>query len=140
MSKVGEAASSHGTRIIQGNDVEIEIVYSTSISEGARTDIDKIIKPTLDALQGVVYTDDRQVRSVSATVFDKNIESLMAGRVEHIGRLFYSNEETVVLISVYSDSRLEELGGEASVEKARQQEWNRQFDTASRSKDFRSAS
>jgi uncharacterized protein (DUF433 family) len=80
-----------------------------------RADIDNIIKPTLDALKDVVYNDDRQLRSVRATLFDRNKENIVFGRVEQRGRLFYSPEKDVILISIYSDSRLQELGGERSM-------------------------
>ncbi len=44
--------------------IDIEIwFHSPSVS---RADVDNIIKPVLDALIGIVYEDDRQVRSVRA--------------------------------------------------------------------------
>jgi Endodeoxyribonuclease RusA len=105
------------------NDIEVEIIYSTSISEGCRADVDNIIKPTLDALVGVGFTDDRQVGSVTATLFDKNKGAIVDARVEYIGQLFFTEEKHVVLICVYSDSRLKELGGEGAVRNKRRDEF-----------------
>jgi len=105
------------------NDIEVEIIYSTSMSEGCRADVDNIIKPTLDALVEVGFTDDRQVRSVTATLFDKNKGSIVDGRVEYMGQLFSTEDKHVVLICVYSDSRLKELGGEEAVRKKRRDEF-----------------
>jgi hypothetical protein len=52
------------------------------------------------------------------------------GRVEHMGRLFYSPGDHVVLIMIYSDSRLPELGGETELSRRRYEEWQREFDKA----------
>jgi hypothetical protein len=62
-----------------------------------RLDADNVNKPTLDALKGVAYTDDAQVRSATATVFDRTASNLVHGRVQHMGRLFYSPHPDVVL-------------------------------------------
>ena len=34
------------------------------VDRGSRPDVDNVLKPALDALKGIVYLDDRQVRSV----------------------------------------------------------------------------
>jgi Holliday junction resolvase RusA-like endonuclease len=113
---------------IKTNDIEIEIVYATNQKKEERKDTDNVNKPTLDALKGVAYGDDSQVRSVTCTVFDRNLSSTVNGRVEHIGRLFYSNKPHVILIMIYSDSRLQELGGEHEVQRLRYLEWQKNFD------------
>jgi Endodeoxyribonuclease RusA len=95
-------------------------------------DADNIQKPTLDALQGVAYVNDAQVRHVDSTVFDRNDVGVVNGRVEHIGRLFYTPHPHVVLIRIYSDSRLEELGGAPAVSQKRYDEWAKDFDAALR--------
>jgi hypothetical protein len=79
-------------------------------------------------LKGIAYDDDRQVRSVSSTVFDKNLSTTIHGRVEHVGRLFYSNKPHVILIMIFSDSRLLELGGEHEIQRRRYIEWQVNFD------------
>jgi crossover junction endodeoxyribonuclease RusA len=57
--KVFWLAKSQGIRKIKGN-VRIRMYLY-----GGRMDIDNAIKPTLDALQGAAYQNDRQVTSVS---------------------------------------------------------------------------
>ena len=110
--------------------VEVEINYSTLAEEGVRADIDNVIKPTLDALKEVVYRDDRQVRSVTATIFDRNRGNMITGLVEYMGHLFDSPDEDVLLIAIYSDSRLHELGGKEAVKKKRFEEWEKEFSKA----------
>jgi Holliday junction resolvase RusA-like endonuclease len=110
-------------------DIELEVAYSTRTKQATRLDADNVNKPTLDALKGVAYADDSQVRSVRCTVFDRSTATKVNGRVEQMGRLFYSPNDHVVLIMVYSDSRLAELGGEKEVQRRRYEEWQREFDS-----------
>jgi hypothetical protein len=58
-----------------------------------RADIDNSIKPILDALKDVVYIDDNQVRSVTATLFDLRQYNKISGYVEDIKDLFYSGKD-----------------------------------------------
>ena len=113
---------------IKTDDIEVEIVYATNQRRDMRIDADNVNKPTLDALKGVAYDDDRQVRSVSCTVFDKTRAPTVSGRVEHLGRLLYSAKSHVLLIMIYSDTRLAELGGENEVQRRRYVEWQKNFD------------
>ena len=113
---------------ITSDDVEIEIAYATGKKRSERKDADNVNKPTLDALQGVAYLNDGQVRSATSTIFDTNISLKIGGRVEHIGQLFYSKKPHVLLIMIYSDTRLAELGGEQEVQRRRYVEWQRNFD------------
>jgi hypothetical protein len=92
-----------------------------------RKDADNVNKPTLDALKKIAYIDDSQVRSVTSTIFDKNLSLQFSGRVEYMGQLFHSDKPHVLLISIYSDSRLKELGGEKMVQQQRYSEWQRSF-------------
>ncbi len=113
---------------ITANDIEVEIVYSTTRKPAERLDTDNISKPTLDALKGVAYTDDRQIRSATSTAFDRNVGNVVHGRVEHMGKLFYSPAPDVVLIMIYSDASLAELGGEEVVQRRRYGQWQRDFE------------
>jgi len=122
------AAAAEIARSIKTRDVEVEVVYSTLAKPAERMDADNVNKTTLDALKGVAYDDDSQVRSVTSTIFDRRSGHKVAGRVEHMGRLFYSASPDVVLIMIYSDSRLQELGGEAEVQRKRYEAWQREFD------------
>jgi Holliday junction resolvase RusA-like endonuclease len=47
----------------------------------SRADVDNVIKPVLDALVGVVYDDDRQVRSVRAVAIPADDATTMRGWV-----------------------------------------------------------
>ena len=125
---VKAAATAEIGRPITANDIDVEVVYSTTRKAAERLDADNVNKPTLDALKGVAYTDDAQVRSATATVFDRHASSTVSGRVEHMGRLFYSPHSDVVLIMIYSDTRLAELGGEEEVQRKRYEEWQRDFE------------
>jgi len=125
---VRHAASNEIAGPIKTDDIEVQIVYATNNKRGERMDADNVIKPTLDALKSIAYNDDCQVRSVDCVVFDKNRASTVNGRVEHIGRLFYSCKPHVVLLMIYSDTRLAELGGEHEVQRRRYIEWEKNFD------------
>lgn len=125
------AAAVIGTPI-DVHDVEIEITYVTATPAGQRIDTDNVQKPTLDALKGVAYNDDRQVRRAESAIFDRAANNSVHGLVEHIGRLFYSGKEHVVLIQIYSDSRLAEIGGAEAVQQTRIVEDERQQDEAYR--------
>ena len=65
--------------------MEVEVLYSGRFSAGTRKDIDNILKPTLDALNGVAYVDDKQVRSVTATLFAKNERIRIQGYAQYFG-------------------------------------------------------
>jgi hypothetical protein len=123
------AAAAEIAEPIRTADVEVEVVYSTKARAAERMDADNVNKATLDALKGIAYADDAQVRSVTASLFDRNASHLVGGRVEHMGRLFYSPFPHVVLIMIYSDSRLRELGGEAEVRRQRREAWDRDFES-----------
>lgn len=95
------------------NDIEVEIVYSTTKTKGQRADIDNIVKPILDALEGIAYKKDDQVRSIKSTLFDRTIPNYthkFSGRTEHLSDIFNKNPHNI-LIFIYSDVRLKELGG-----------------------------
>ena len=115
---VRTTAQRHVLGPIVADDVEVEIVYSTSRKSGIRSDIDNIIKPTLDALTGPAFVDDRQVRSVVATLWLQRERGVIGGSEEQLTRLAMSFGPDFVMISIYSDSRLRELGGRSKVEVA----------------------
>lgn len=121
------AAAAQIKEPITAKDIEVEIVYSTVRKAAERLDSDNVNKPTLDALKGIAYTDDSQVRSVTSTVFDKSAAHVN-GRVEHMSKLFYSPQPDVVLIMIYSDARLAEMGGEQEVQRRRFEAWQRDFE------------
>ena len=127
IAAVKKAAQEAIPNPIKTEDIEVEVAYSTSATQHQRNDIDNVTKPTLDAMKGIAYLDDRQVRTINATLFDRNKNHTLSGRVEQIGHLFYSNHPEVVQISIYSDSRIEELGGENKVKEERFKKWEVEF-------------
>lgn len=87
--------------------VDIEIWFSAdSVS---RADVDNIIKPVLDALVGVVYENDRQVRSVIVVAVPTDDAVSMEGWVplEVIKRLLGREE---FLIDVFAGLQLAREG------------------------------
>lgn len=103
--------------IIRSNDIEIEITWTSTIKEEIRSDIDNIIKPIIDALKGVAYEDDKQIRSLVVTYFNKNLQHSINCYVEDLKEALYSGHDNVVLVTIYSDSKLIEKGGPEVVRK-----------------------
>jgi Holliday junction resolvase RusA-like endonuclease len=104
---VADAARSLIESPIESHDVEVEIFYSSRT--GAVLDIDNVVKPTLDALCGIAYVDDRQVRAVRAIRFDRTKPLKVDGSIEQIEALILGASEHVVWIDIYSDERLKAL-------------------------------
>lgn len=98
--------------VINSDDVEIEITWSTVDRIGVRSDIDNIIKPIIDSLVGVAFDDDKQVRTVIATNFDKTKAPMINCYIEDYKDVFLSSKDNTILVTIYSDQKLNELGGE----------------------------
>ena len=77
-------------------DIEVFFYAETSL----RADVDNVIKPILDALIGVVYEDDRQVRSVKATALPKGDAFRSSGSMDVLIRLI-KTEPKEFLINIY---------------------------------------
>lgn len=57
-------------------DVRVRVDYfSTVMAQGDRPDIDGILKPILDAMQGIVYDNDRQIVDLCARKRDTMVEA-----------------------------------------------------------------
>lgn len=106
---VAEAAKQVIDKPITSDDVEVEILYVTTAPEES-LDVDNVGKPTLDALKGVAYSDDRQVRAMRVVRFDKTKPIHISGRVGPLETLWWSNNPHAVWIWIYSHSRSKELG------------------------------
>ncbi len=128
MNSVKQESKKHILSPITSDDIEVEICWATKIRQGIRADIDNIIKPIIDALCGIAYNDDKQVRSATATLFDLNKRNVVSGYVEDMGPLFYSSHPDAIQISIYSDTRLEELGGEEKIKKERSEKFTKLFE------------
>lgn len=103
---------------IDSADVEVSILYSSVRNALQRLDIDNTLKPTLDALCGIAFTDDRQVQAVTARLIDRSAEMIELGAEDRLGRYLFNailnGGDEVVIVHVFSDKRLEWLGREAT--------------------------
>jgi hypothetical protein len=128
MNSVRQETKKHILSPIKSDDIEVEICWATKRRQGIRADIDNIIKLIIDALCGIAYNDDKQVRSTTATLFDLNKQNVVSGFVEDMVPLFYSSHPDAIQISIYSDTHLEELGGEESIKKERSEKLTKRFE------------
>jgi len=88
VQKIREAAKSVVPRPTKSPRVDVEIFF---VSEHTmRADVDNVIKPILDALVGVVYFDDKQVRSVRAAALPSDVAFSITGPMATMERLFKS--------------------------------------------------
>jgi len=62
-ARVAKAARAHFTAPVEKGVVEIRVVF---LDGPQRPDSDNVLKPILDALKGIVFTDDRLVMDASA--------------------------------------------------------------------------
>jgi hypothetical protein len=111
---------------IKTPDVEVAVIYSTKRAANLRMDVDNIIIPTLNGLKGLAYDDDQVVRAVSARIFDRCKPFVIAsdsvdavGFINPIDHPAYTN---VIIVCLYSRSRMEELGGDEAVRARLRQE------------------
>ncbi len=95
--------------------MEVEILYVTREPKRA-LDVDNLGKPTLDALKGIAFLDDDQVRVVRIAKFDKTRPAEISGRIGPIRALWTDDSHPhAVWIFVYSASRKVELRGKRKV-------------------------
>ena len=98
---------------IASADVEISMLYSSLRAPRQRLDIDNTLKPTLDALCGIAFADDRQVRAVTARLIDRT-GPIDLGFEDRLGRLLLnallSGGDDVVLIHTFRMSGSKRLG------------------------------
>ena len=91
--------------------IDIEIFFAAKRT--MRADVDNVIKPILDALIGVVYLDDKQVRSVRAVVIPKDdaihITGLMPTKT--LDRLFES-EGKEFFVDIYEGLAMPGFGSD----------------------------
>ncbi len=94
---------------LRGDDLEVELLYVSRT--GINIDLDNIIRPTLNALTGIAYEDDRQVRSLRAARFDTKKPMRLRGSVRVGDTLFKEGAEHRVIVLIYSE--LERRFGQA---------------------------
>lgn len=86
--------------------IDIELWFSAAHID--RADVDNILKPVLDALIGVAYGDDRQVRSVRAVAIDPNdVVTLGPGEAGILERLGTGEE---FLVNVFAGQAIPGFG------------------------------
>jgi hypothetical protein len=108
-SKLGKAAYSAAVQEVarreilvplEADDLEVEILYVSRT--GINIDLDNIIRPTLNALTGIAYKDDRQVRSLRAARFDTKKPMRLRGSGHVTDALFKEGAEHRVVVLIYS--------------------------------------
>jgi hypothetical protein len=119
-----QAAAADTIRMpIRAEDVQIEIFCASQVPD-AMADVDNAAKPTLDALKGIAYVDDRQVCGLRVVRLDRTREIAVTGRAAWVRFLSSTTEPHCVWINVYSPSRLDELGGYDAVRMALGKGWH----------------
>jgi Endodeoxyribonuclease RusA len=105
--RIREAAAALVPAPTKSPRIDVEIWFrSDSVS---RADVDNVIKPVLDALVGVVYVDDRQVRSVRAVAVPTDDAISMSGWApREIFDRFFRDEE--FLINIFAGLKLAREG------------------------------
>lgn len=81
----------------RGTRLEIAVWFVAPPDE--RPDVDNVLKPILDALKGIVYIDDSQVRSVSVTAIPSGEPFGVQFGTDRFSRLL---EEKEFLINIYA--------------------------------------
>ncbi len=80
LAQIREAAKSVVPYPSPSSRIDIEILFKRHTSLGL--DADHVITPILAALKGMVYQDDRQVRSVSVVAFPADDATHLAGPLD----------------------------------------------------------
>jgi len=62
-ARIRASAAKQIQRPLNTNRIDIDVIFSAKVGT-VRADVDNVAKPILDALKGVVYKDDKQVRSI----------------------------------------------------------------------------
>ena len=78
---IQQAARSRVGAPLDGSDLYARIVWLHRVGRGQ--DVDNIIKPLLDALEGIVYEDDGQISQCLAVAIDSSAEVQVSDRNVH---------------------------------------------------------
>lgn len=90
---------------LETSDITVEILYSTR-SNVPKADIDDVIRPTLEGLEGIAYREAGQVRSVTATFFDRGQNLTLSKKGGYMGPFLFSSNQHVFLIRIFSEAAL----------------------------------
>ena len=88
---------------LRSRRIDVDILFSAKAGT-ARADVDNVAKPVLDALKGIVYKDDKQVRSTRVVFLPQDDVIHVRGLLPVHLRL---NEGEEFLINVYEGMSLE---------------------------------
>jgi hypothetical protein len=97
-SKLGKAAYKDAVQEVArrgihapltGDDIEVEILYSCRSPAGIVIDLDNVSHPTPNALTGIAYRDDRQVRSLRAARFEPKMPMYVRGSWFALDAIFF---------------------------------------------------
>ena len=83
-------------------DIGIEITWTSDENKGRRSDLDNIIKPIIDALIGIAYNDDKQIRTIVANYYDRNKSHKIGLNMQDFIYSFFQQEGNVVVIRIYN--------------------------------------
>jgi hypothetical protein len=100
VEEIREAAAEAVPSPSKSRRIDLEVFFYAEVS--LRADVDNVLKPILDALIGVVYEDDRQVRSVRVIALPKGEPFRSSRNAAAITRLM-KTEPREFLINVYDD-------------------------------------
>ena len=109
MERVRQVAAQQVASPLRSGRLDIDIIFAAK-DRLLRPDVDNIAKPILDALKGVIYDDDRQVRSVRIVAVPLDDASRFSGQPVTVSRLARADE---FLVNVYEGLELDVWVGEA---------------------------
>jgi Holliday junction resolvase RusA-like endonuclease len=88
---------------LRSRRIDIEIFFAAPYFQ--RTDVDNVIKPILDAFQGVVYLDDSQVRSVKVMALPSDDAYRLSGS-EYRYKRITKDKPKEFLVKVFEGLRI----------------------------------
>lgn len=103
VDRIRHAASGLLDAPIASPRVDVEVWFCAPAV--TRPDVDNVLKPILDALVGVVYVDDRQVRSVRAVAIPRD-DAITFGMRADTGVVIRLLEGKEFLVRIYEGLRL----------------------------------
>ena len=114
-NELKKAAKEENVTMIEGDDIDVEIIYARRPSKKSRPDIDNLTRLLINGLEKIAYEDDKQVRTFTGTFVDLNRMQELCfppNYVENVNRFALDlMSQQRVIICIYSDSQLEKLGG-----------------------------
>ena len=82
LAEIKKAASDVFSAPLKSPRLDVDIIFAAK-NRNLRADVDNVAKPILDALKGIVYEDDKQVRSVRIVALPLDDAFRIGGPVSH---------------------------------------------------------